>query len=329
MTQEPQSINAIDTLTRLLASAPPKLSFEASGMAFAPWRQALAAKLRDISGLTRMEAWRCALEPWEGEPEDRGAYTRQRVTIQTTPDYRMPMWVLRPKGPGPFRPLIALHGHGGGMNDVAGVAPQPQDAERIKRINYAYAVQAVEHGYLVFAPNKRGFGERLTGGQDCRALAAAALSLGLSVIGMHTWDNQRLLDYVATRPDARPGPASCIGVSGGGGGTLWLSAMDERIGAAVISGHLAAFDGKGLFGCVCNAAPGLLTWAERADIAGLIAPRPLLIETGSHDDNYSRDRALLALAALRRIYEAAGAADRLDADLFEGGHEWSGRKAWA
>jgi hypothetical protein len=108
---------------------------------------------------------------------------------------------------------------------------------------------------------------------------------------------------------------------------MWLSALDERIGAAVISGHLAVYD-KELFGCICNVVPQLLRWAERSDIAGLIVPRPLLVESASRDQFFSRGRTMKAYKALMGIYEAAGVPERLDIDLFEGIHEWSGRKAW-
>jgi len=35
-----------------------------------------------------------------------------------------------------------------------------------------------------------------------------------------------------------------------------------------------------------------------------------------------------ALAALRPIYELLGAPERLDDDLFAGGHQWNGAKAY-
>ena len=110
---------------------------------------------------------------------------------------------------------------------------------------------------------------------------------------------------------------------------MWLSAMDDRIGAAVISGHLASFAANsGIFACVCNAVPGVLTWADRGEVGGLTAPRPLLIESASEDECYCREATLDAFDAVKRIYAAAGMPERTDIDLFDGKHVWSGAKAW-
>lgn len=321
-------IPAIDTLVRLHASSPPRMAFRVrTRREWKSWQSALRKKLRELSGISKMSSLRCELAVKADSAEDMGDYTRQRLLLQTTPEYWMPMFVLRPKGDGPFRPIIALHGHGYGKNEVIGIAKTRAERQRIRKHNYAYALDAVGKGYIVFAPDKRGFGERHDGRNNCFALSTSAMILGMSVIGMHTWDNQRLLDYIETREDCRRGPIGCIGLSSGGGGTMWLAAMNERIGAAVISGHLAVYE-KGLFGCICNPVPHLLEFADRGDLAGLIAPRPLLIESASRDENYSRRRSLQAYRTVKRVYEVAGAPERLEIDLFKGRHEWSGRKAW-
>ena len=106
--------------------------------------------------------------------------------------------------------------------------------------------------------------------------------------------------------------------------------MDDRVGVAVVSGHLGSFNRSILLtdGCSCNTVPGLLVWAEKSDVAGLIAPRPLLIESGSEDKVYSRESQLSSYRKLEKIYKTAGFSDRLDIDLYEGHHRWSGLKAW-
>jgi len=316
----------------------PKLAFEARTQEeLKAWQAELRAKLRELLGLDLMDEWRCELEPEEGETEDLGSYTRQRVTIQTAPGLRMPMYVLRPKAAGPFKPALALHGHGLGKTDICGIAENEEQEKGLDRLNYRYAVHAVERGYLVFAPDKRGFGElreerdrRAGKGCSCEWLNMSAILLGMSEIGLHVWDLQRLLDYVETREDCEKDGAAAFGVSGGGQATMWLSAIDARISVAVISGHLGSFHDSILLqdGCCCNGIPGLLRWAEKGDIAGLIAPRPLLVESGSEDNAYSRKAQLAAYEVVERIYEVAGVPDRLDIDLYEGPHQWSGRKAW-
>ena len=84
------------------------------------------------------------------------------------------------------------------------------------------------------------------------------------------------------------------------------------------------------FGNTCGAQTphGLLEYGEVSDIGCLIAPRPLLIESGASDDGFPIDASREASAAVRRAYEVAGVADRFDVDEFDGGHQWSGRKAY-
>ena len=321
-------VTAIEALASMYDRSERRLAFRAeSSEERQAWQTSLRAKLHELSGLDRMESWRREAAVQADAADDVGPYTRQRMLLHTAPDYWMPLYVLRPKGPGPFAPIIALHGHGRGKSDLVGIAANDEARQAIRRLNYAYADEAARRGYIVFAPDKRGFGERGGGSNTCLLLATSALLMGMSVIGTHTWDNQRLLDYIETRDDCRPGPVGCIGLSGGGGGTMWLAAMDERIGAAAISGHLAAYE-NGQFGCICNVVPQLLDWAERGDIGGLIAARPLLVESASDDECYSRERTLRAYEVTRRVYAVAGVPDRIDIDMFDGRHEWSGRKAW-
>lgn len=73
-----------------------------------------------------------------------------------------------------------------------------------------------------------------------------------------------------------------MGISGGGLVAAFASALDERIKAAVVSGYVNTFEASimAIRHCIDNYVPGLLQDAEMPDIVGLIAPRPLLIESG-------------------------------------------------
>ena len=63
------------------------------------------------------------------------------------------------------------------------------------------------------------------------------------------------------------------------------SALEPRVRVAFVSGYLNTFyDSVGsLAHCVDNYVPGILNWVEMSDIAGLIAPRPLFVESGEKD----------------------------------------------
>ena len=61
----------------------------------------------------------------------------------------------------------------------------------------------------------------------------------------------------------------------------------------------------------------------------MIAPRPLLVEIGTYDECFKLDSAMSCWREVEKIYQAAGVRDRLELDLFEGGHQWGGNKSLA
>ncbi len=63
------------------------------------------------------------------------------------------------------------------------------------------------------------------------------------------------------------------------------------------------------------------------DLAGLIAPRPLLVESGSYDLIFPRKAVEQSVARATAIYQVFGE-PALETDYFEGRHQISGRKAY-
>jgi hypothetical protein len=73
--------------------------------------------------------------------------------------------------------------------------------------------------------------------------------------------------------------------------------------------------------------PGLFDLCDVPDLHGLIAPRPLLVEIGSYDKCFLVDSAMSCYREVEKLYAAAGVRDRLELDLFEGGHRWGANKS--
>jgi len=76
--------------------------------------------------------------------------------------------------------------------------------------------------------------------------------------------------------------------------------------------------------------PHLWEYFDMGDIGALIAPRPLIIETGNQDRLNGAggvDNVLPQVKTTRRAYELYGASDRLVHDIFVGPHCWNGKKA--
>jgi fermentation-respiration switch protein FrsA (DUF1100 family) len=81
--------------------------------------------------------------------------------------------------------------------------------------------------------------------------------------------------------------------------------------------------------CGSQVLPGMLGQMEHVDLGALIAPRPMLIESGTEDDLFPVATAAAGYDTLGRVYELLGAdGDRLVHDVFEGGHQWHGVAAY-
>jgi dienelactone hydrolase len=120
---------------------------------------------------------------------------------------------------------------------------------------------------------------------------------------------------------------ACVGLSYGGRMTMLTSALEPRIRAAVVSGALNVMQERVAvrYSCGAQVIPSLLEYGDTPEIGSLIAPRPCVWEAGSHDSLVKPDWAENALARMERVYRALGAADQLQVDRFDGGHQWSGR----
>ena len=102
----------------------------------------------------------------------------------------------------------------------------------------------------------------------------------------------------------------------------------------VISGYFYGVDDSLLHlpgNCDCNYIPHLWEAADMGDVAALIAPRPLLIETARQDPlNGPRGMANVfeQYAVTAQASKLLDAPARLTHDTFDGGHVWHGTVAF-
>ncbi|PDO11631.1 MAG: dienelactone hydrolase [Candidatus Reconcilbacillus cellulovorans] len=266
-------------------------------------------------------------------------YIRERVEFGTGDGLRLPAYVLVPaERPGPFPAVLALHGHGFGSREALGLNVDGSERTGNFGIHRRFAVELVRRGLLVVAPEMAGFGDRrleadVQEGPDrssCATLAVHLLMYGKTLAGLRVFEARRSIDYMLERPDVDGNRIGCIGFSGGGLVAAYASALDSRIRATALCGFVNTFKGSILARnhCLDNYVPGLLRYAELPEWIGLIAPRPLFVETGLYDRVFPAEHAREALAVLEAVYTSFGAADLLAYDFFPGGHEVGGQRVF-
>jgi dienelactone hydrolase len=181
----------------------------------------------------------------------------------------------------------------------------------------------------------RGFGERAVGfemdsGDDgCNIAQIRAQLLGINTLTLNVFDLTRCIDYLTMRDEVDAKRIGCIGLSYGGTLTLFSAALDERIKVAVVSGYLTSlYEQTFVRGDTCGQqiVPGLLHWGELSDVACLIAPRALLVESGAEDPSFNIDAARAAFREVHHLYEVLGLAEKTTHHVFDGGHRWDGAR---
>ena len=338
MSGKQRYVTPYESVRAWIANEESTLTFKGGTKAeWASWRSAFGHRLRALLGPAPQPV---PLDAEVLETVDCGDYTREKVVYDTEKYVSVPAYVLVPKGlsQGEKRAgIIAAHGHGRGKADICGVHDTDEEREHARTLNYDYAVQFVKRGYVVVAPDWRGFGERRSpeewarpGRDPCNVNYMATGYLGYHFLAMQVWDGMRTVDYLQSRPEVDPERLGVGGLSFGGTMTTYLAALEPRLKVACISGYVSTIKGdaitmrgKGNF-CGAQYMPGLLTIGDIPEVAGLTAPKPLVVESGTEDQCFVIDDAKAAYARLEQIYAAAGAGDRVVQDVFEGGHAWSG-----
>jgi dienelactone hydrolase len=294
---------------------------------------------------------------------DRGDYVEEYLTLQTTPDLRIPAYVLIPKkATRPAPGLLVLHSHDGiylwGKEKVVELDQEHPYLTKFKQERYggrSIASEFAKSGYVTMAIDMFYWGERrMLLDDDPRAyrerpptmseqeirtfnqrasqgeslVGRSLFTAGVTWPGVILWDDIRTLDYLAARPEVDAARLGCVGLSVGGYRSFLLGALDERIKAAVDVGWMTSF-GAQIKQHVINTVGlsfhinGLYRYLDFPDLAALVAPRALLVINGSQDSLFALDGVKAAFDKIGRCYVKAGAADRVRCSLYDAPHEFN------
>jgi dienelactone hydrolase len=316
-------------LNDMYSARPRTLAFQAGTLKDYPlWQASLRAELRSLLGLQNHPPAGFAVQKIHSA--DRGKFIEEKLALDVGEGVQAPLYVLTPKQEPPYQPILVFHGHDPSAQYCLGNYPDPETERANLAVDNNYARALAEAGYLVCVVEQRGMGERLTDQvsetthRSCRHLAFFYQLHGRTLLGERVWDGMCAATYLFSRADV-VGGLGCTGHSGGGTTALFLSALDERIASAVISGYFNSFRGSVLAmeHCECNYVPGVLELAEMGDIAALIAPRPFCAINGQEDEIFPVAFAREQFETVRQAYELHNASQACQLSIHPGGHAYN------
>jgi dienelactone hydrolase len=276
------------------------------------------------------------------EPGDRG-FVRHRLVFACERHLDVSATLLVPEVSDAagtrFPAVVAVHGHGPepwmydhGRRTVAGPTPsEPACAAAMIAQCPPFGEDLARAGFVVLAPDLRGFGERWDGWPEghrmCDLELAQQVALGRLPLAGNLWDLRCCLDLLANDERVDPDRLGAVGFSYGGTLALFLAALDERVRACVASGAFSdprAASRVPFDLCGAQVFPGMLRDLDHVQVGAAIAPRALLVENGDADIYWPAAEAIAAADRVEAIYAAEGAAGSFRAEVFPGGHRWYG-----
>jgi len=298
----------------------------------AAWQEKARAKLREVLGLpfaSKAENFRI-----EWTKEDDPKWNEIRFAFESEPGQDVVCHLVLPKAYEGKLPLaICMQGHGTGMHISLGWVKFPGDEDDFTG-DRDFAVQAVAKGFAALAIEQRAMGEgspNANGSPNCNHPAYQAIMLGRTIIGERCHDVSCALDMVEEHFHMIDlDRIFMTGNSGGGTTTIYATALDTRIKAAMPSCALCGYYASigAMQHCPCNYIPGIMKYFDMADLVAMAAPRPYVAVNGVTDASFPIESAKQQVADARKVYAALGAEDKLRHVIGPEGHRFYKALAW-
>ncbi len=312
-------------------------------MPFEEWQQTAREKLCELLGLDLMLDCEHTVEVISTEEHD--TYTDIYFRFQSEPNYYAPCHFLKPHNIcGKVPVMISLQGHSRGMHIGVGKPINEGDEERIKINDRNYAQMAAQRGHCVIAIEQRYMGEcgGTKDGPGCLSTwsreivnATATLLFGRTAIGERVHDVSTLIDLIENNSENLFGDIDTdniilTGNSGGGTVTFYTACVDKRIKYAMPSCSVCTFKDSiiDIIHCGCNYIPSIARYFDMCDMAGLIAPRRLIIVAGKDDAIFPIEGVKKTYEFAKTLYQRVGAADKIQLEIGDGAHRYYADKAY-
>lgn len=233
-------------------------------------------------------------------------YTIKNIFFQTRPGVYCTANLFIPEGKGPFPAVINLHAHSGRFDD------------NDQAVGHSLAV----NGYVCLSIDPWGAGERTSvhGTTEYHGsnLGASVMNIGESLMGIQISDNMRGVDLLCSLPYVDTQNIGATGASGGGNQTMWLSAADERIKAAVPVVSVGTFESYVMrSNCICELLIDGLTFTEEAGVLALSRAIMPCNHKKDTDPAFLIPEMLRSYNNARPVFKMIGAENNITCQLFD------------
>jgi len=298
----------------------------------------------------------------------RDGYEIRTVSFAGSAHYRVPALLLVPStGKRRYPAVVALHDHGGwffhGKEKLVRMDGEHASLRGFRERYYGgrtYADELARRGFVVIVPDAFYWGERrlqyshppeelrkrfsglnpesveyvvATNSylRDQAPILNTWLSFcGTSWMGIVVNDDRRSVSVLASLPEVDPQRIGCLGLSGGGYRSTYLTGMEPRIRASVITGwmtslpttldipyavHTALFD-----------AFGLHAKMDHPDIASMAAPdTAVFVQDCLQDRLFTKAGMEMAAEKIRAVYADLRHAERFRAEFYDVPHQFNAK----
>ncbi|HKJ67078.1 MAG TPA: hypothetical protein VKA68_03925 [bacterium] len=224
--------------------------------------------------------------------------------------------------PGEQRPVVVCQ-HG-----LEGRPEQVVDPH-IESPYHAFGAQLADRGYIVYAPQNP-----YIGGDRFRVLQRMANPLKKSLFSVIVGQHQQMLDWLKSLPFVNDNRIAFYGLSYGGKTAMRVPALlrdyclsicsadfNEWVWKNTSTDFRASYMFTGEYEMYEFNLGNTFNYAE---MAGLIAPRPFMVERGHHDGVAIDEWVAYEFAQVRRLYTRLGIPENTDIEYFDGPHEIHG-----